>query len=174
MLVAQASAADTVWVLAPAGGLELATQVAIVLIATLLLLVLLILLIALLQLRKGVSALQGVVGRLEPSSHAIMERARGISENVEAITRSVRGDVNTITGSIEALTARLHQASDRMEERIEDFNALMEVVQEEAEDIFVGTASTVRGVRRSAATLSAAVETPSLPEPIEAEQTDAE
>jgi hypothetical protein len=37
-----------------------------------------------------------------------------------------------------------------MEERIEEFNALMEVVQGEAEDIFLGTASTVRGVREGA------------------------
>jgi hypothetical protein len=34
-----------------------------------------------------------------------------------------------------------------MEERIEEFNALMEVVQSEAEDIFIDTAATVRGVR---------------------------
>ena len=37
-----------------------------------------------------------------------------------------------------------------MEARIDDFNALMEVVQTEAEDIFLDTASTVRGVRQSA------------------------
>ena len=32
-----------------------------------------------------------------------------------------------------------------------EFNALLAVVQEEAEDLFVSTASTVRGVRRGAA-----------------------
>ncbi|MCA9738295.1 MAG: hypothetical protein KC645_11780, partial [Gemmatimonadetes bacterium] len=91
---------------------------------------------------------------------AVLERARGVTENVEAITRSLKDDVGSLTGSVEALTARLHQASDRMEERIEDFNALMEVVQEEAEDIFVGTASTVRGLRTGAAAL-----TPASPPP---------
>lgn len=34
-----------------------------------------------------------------------------------------------------------------MEDRIEEFNALMEVVQGEAEEIFIDTASTMRGVR---------------------------
>jgi len=37
-----------------------------------------------------------------------------------------------------------------MEERIEEFNALMEVVQTEAEDLFLDTASTMRGVRAGA------------------------
>ncbi len=43
-----------------------------------------------------------------------------------------------------------------MEERIEEFNALMEVVQGEAEDIFIDTAATVRGVRESARSITAA------------------
>jgi len=51
---------------------------------------------------------------------------------------------------VKSLTDRLQLASDRMEERIEEFNALMEVVQDEAEDIFIDTASTVRGVRAGA------------------------
>ncbi len=41
-----------------------------------------------------------------------------------------------------------------MEERIEEFNALMEVVQGEAEDIFLDTASTVRGVRAGARSIA--------------------
>jgi hypothetical protein len=41
-----------------------------------------------------------------------------------------------------------------MEERIEEFNALIEVVQGEAEDIFLDTASTVRGVREGARSIT--------------------
>jgi hypothetical protein len=43
-----------------------------------------------------------------------------------------------------------------MEERIEEFNALMEVVQTEAEDLFLDTASTVRGVRAGARSIGSA------------------
>jgi hypothetical protein len=42
-----------------------------------------------------------------------------------------------------------------MEERIGEFNVLMEVVQSEAEDVFVGAASTIRGVRAGTRTLRA-------------------
>jgi hypothetical protein len=40
------------------------------------------------------------------------------------------------------------------ERRLGDFNALLQVVQEEAEQMFVSTASAVRGVRTSASALS--------------------
>jgi len=80
----------------------------------------------------------------------VSDRARSISDNVEFITLALRTDVDRLHDSVQALAERLHVASERMEERIEEFNALMEVVQGEAEDIFLDTASTVRGVREGA------------------------
>ncbi len=41
-----------------------------------------------------------------------------------------------------------------MEDRIEEFNALMEVVQGEAEGVFLDTAATVRGLRAGARQLA--------------------
>jgi hypothetical protein len=61
---------------------------------------------------------------------------------------------------VKALTGRLHQASARMEERIEEFNALMEVVQSEAEEVFLDTAATVRGVREGARAMGRSREEP--------------
>jgi len=80
----------------------------------------------------------------------VSDRARSISDNVEFITLALRTDVDRLHDSMQALAERLHVASERMEERIEEFNALMEVVQDEAEGIFLDTASTVRGVREGA------------------------
>lgn len=84
----------------------------------------------------------------------VADRARVISENLEFITQALRRDVEKVNASVEALTDRLHLASERMEERIEEFNALMEVVQGEAEEMFLETASTVRGVREGARTIT--------------------
>lgn len=72
---------------------------------------------------------------------------RRASENVEAVSAAVRREVEHFTRSISSLSDRLTQASDRMEERIEEFNALMEVIQAEAEEVFVDTAAAARGVR---------------------------
>ncbi len=91
--------------------------------------------------------------RLSGQSDPLLIHGRGIAANVEFITAALRTDVQSLSGSVHALSDRLQQASDRMEERIEEFNALMEVVQGEAEEMFLDTASTVRGVQASAADL---------------------
>jgi len=92
----------------------------------------------------------------------VSDRARVISDNLEYITQSLRTDVEALNASVRGLSDRLELASDRMEERIEDFNALMEVVQGEAEEMFLDTAATVRGVREGARAIteSAAMRAP--------------
>jgi uncharacterized protein YoxC len=128
-------------------------DIAVIIVALTVVALLFVVVFAILQFRNLVVKTRNILDRMEPQIHPVLERARGTSENVEFITRALRKDVERLTGSVEALTARLHQASDRMEERIEEFNALMEVVQLEAEGIFVQTASTVRGVRAGAEAL---------------------
>jgi hypothetical protein len=51
---------------------------------------------------------------------------------------------------------RLHQAVALSERRLNEFNALLEVVQQEAEQMFVSTASAVRGVRTTASAFAGA------------------
>lgn len=141
---------------APSGssGLVFAADVATVVIAVAMLV--LVLLAGLLVLR-----INGMLKELRLSMRQNMgpvsDRARSISDNVEFITQAVRTDVEQLNGSVKALTDRLQLASERMEERIEEFNALMEVVQGEAEDLFLDTASTVRGVREGARAISRSV-----------------
>ena len=91
----------------------------------------------------------------------VSDRARSISDNVEFITQAVRTDVEQHNDSVKGLTDRLKLASERMEERIEEFNALMEVVQGEAEEIFLDTASTMRGVREGARAITKGGDRPS-------------
>ncbi|MDE0897874.1 MAG: hypothetical protein OSA81_02550 [Longimicrobiales bacterium] len=107
----------------------------------------------------------------------VSDRARSISDNVDFITQSLRSDVEQLSSSVTALSGRLHLASEQMEDRVEDFNALMEVVQGEAEGVFLDTASTVRGVREGARVISegAATRTPSpSPCPNDVAQHDAD
>ena len=69
------------------------------------------------------------------------------------ITTSVRTDVQQVNATIAAANQRLQQAVALTETRLNEFNALLAVVQQEAETMFVATASTVRGVRTGAAAL---------------------
>ena len=89
----------------------------------------------------------------------VSDRARSISDNVEFITQALRTDVERLNASVKGLNDRLHQASGHMEQRIEEFNALMEVIQGEAEGAFIKTAAAVRGVKEGAQKLSKAART---------------
>ena len=158
------AAADTVVAVMPRDALSVATDVAVLIMATG---VAVLSLLAIVVLRRVDRSTRTLRRRVESSLAPVSDRARSISDNVEFITEALRTDVQALHGSVKALSDRLQQASDRMEERIEEFNALMEVVQGEAEDIFLDTAATVRGVREGAArAISGAPEEPSRDDPI--------
>jgi hypothetical protein len=135
----------------PRDGLSVAADVAVVVIGAAVAVLALVTAALLLRLSRAVGELRiGVRQNLGPVS----DRARAISDNVEFITQALRTDVERLNSSVKALTDRLNLASERMEERVEEFNALMEVVQDEAEGIFIDTASTVRGVRAGARSIA--------------------
>ena len=135
----------------PRDGLSVAADVAIVVIGVAIVLLAIVMAALLLRLNRAIGEARiGVRQNLGPVS----DRARAISDNVEFITQALRADVERLNASVKALTDRLHLASERMEQRIEEFNALMEVVQDEAEGIFIDTASTVRGVRAGARSMA--------------------
>lgn len=70
-----------------------------------------------------------------------------VSENAVAVSRSVKGDVDRLSGSVTAATEKLQEAAKVAERRVGEFNALLGVVQEEAEELFIGGASALRGAR---------------------------
>jgi len=116
--------------------------------------VLVSLLVVLLQLRKFTRSIGSVAKRLEKDAAPVMERARSVAENVDFITMAVRTDVQKLNATVSNLNDRLKEASVRMEERIQDFTALVEVLQNEAEDLALDTAAAVRGVRAGTRSLA--------------------
>jgi uncharacterized protein YoxC len=100
--------------------------------------------------RKMVGRVNGLVGRMQEQATPVLRHGQDVAENVNYITTSIREDVQRLKGTIHTAQAKLERAAETTERRISDFNALLEVVQEEAEAIFVSTASTVRGVRAGA------------------------
>ncbi len=137
---------DTVFVLADSGGLQTAADISLVVMAVGSALVLFAVALILIQIRK---LMKGLNEQIKPAA----ERARVVAENLEYVSAVIREDVRKVNDSVSTITARLNDASDRVEERVQEFHALMEVVQGEAESVFLDTAAAVRGVRASAKTL---------------------
>ncbi len=103
--------------------------------------------------RKSYARVNTLLDRVYGDINPLMRHASAIADNVNFISTSIRVDVQQINQTIAAANARLTQAIAMTEERLREVNALLTVVQEEAEDIFVSTASTMRGMRAGASVL---------------------
>lgn len=147
-----AAVADTVVTIVARDTLSTVVDVAVVILVVALVVAVMAVVGLILALRRGVLRVKDLIARLEKDP--ILRRGQNVAENVEAISATLRKDVTRLSASVDQISERLDQASERMEERVEDFNALLEVMQEEAEDIFVRTASRVRGVRAAAGSLT--------------------
>ena len=122
--------------------------------------VLVALLVVLLQLKKLTRVFGSIAKRLEKDATPVMERAKSVAENVDFITMAVRTDVQKVNASVASLNDRLAEASGRMEERIQDFTALVQLLQNEAEDLALDTAAAVRGVRAGTRSLAGEEQAP--------------
>jgi uncharacterized protein YoxC len=81
-----------------------------------------------------------------------IRNATTVSENAVAVSKAVRGDVDRLSGTVTAATEKLKEAAAVAEQRVGEFNALLGVVQEEAEELFIGGAAAIRGARTGAET----------------------
>jgi uncharacterized protein YoxC len=97
--------------------------------------------------RKSYAKISDLLDRVYNDISPLMRHASTIADNVNYITTSVRVDVQQVSQTVAAANQRLMQAVNATEARIKQLNALLEVVQEEAESAFVTTASTLRGVK---------------------------
>ena len=104
--------------------------------------------------RKSYRRVNKLLERIYGDINPIMRHASSVADNINYITTSIRADVQQINATIAGANERLQEAVLLTERRLGDFNALLQVVQEEAEQMFVSTASAVRGVRTSASALS--------------------
>lgn len=97
--------------------------------------------------RKTYKKVNELIDRVYGDVSPLVRSASIAADDAKDILAIVKGDVRQVQQTIAAANSRLLKAVREAEERLDQFNALIEVVQDEAESAFVGTASTVRGVR---------------------------
>jgi hypothetical protein len=102
---------------------------------------------AALNFRKSYKKISDMLDKIYGDVNPIMRHASTIADNVDYISTSVRVDIQQVSKTIAAANQTLLKAVQAAEERINQLNALVEVMQEEVEAVFVATASTVRGVK---------------------------
>jgi len=101
--------------------------------------------------RKTYKKVNELIDRVYGDVAPLVRSASVVTEDTREIIAIVKGDVRQVQQTVAAANARLLKAVKEAEARLDEFNALIEVVQDEAENAFVDTASTVHGVRRGLA-----------------------
>jgi uncharacterized protein YoxC len=155
LLLLQAVAVDTPVVRTVAserGWFETATGIASGLMTLTLLALTIALVPAAWNFRKSHKRVTELLDRVYGDINPIVRHLSTIADNADYITTSIRVDVQQVNQTIAGANQRLNHAVALAEQRLNEFNALIQVVQQEAEDTFVSTAATVRGVREGAAT----------------------
>jgi len=97
--------------------------------------------------RKSYKKVSDMLDKIYGDINPLMRHASAIADNVDYITTSIRVDVQQVSQTVAAVNQRLQDALAGAEDRMKQLNALLDVVQEEAESAFVTTASTIRGVQ---------------------------
>lgn len=97
--------------------------------------------------RKSYAKVSDMLDRIYGDINPLMRHASTIADNVNYISTSVRVDIQQVSQTISMANQKLVASVEAAEDRIKELNALLAVVQEEAEGAFVSTASTLRGVR---------------------------
>lgn len=103
--------------------------------------------------RNSYKRINELIDRFYGDIGPLVRNANTIADNVNYITTSIRVDVGQFNQTVALANERLTAAVKLAERRIRELDALMRVVQREAEDAFVTTAATLRGVQVGATTL---------------------
>lgn len=152
LLQAASAVADTVVTISasPTGlqrWVDLMTSISSIVIALVLIVIAISLVPAAWNSRKIYQRINNVMEQFGERSNPLLEHARNVADNVDYVSSAVRADVERLQATVAEAQTRLLRAADQAERRVNEFNALLEVVQEEAEELFIDTASTLRGVK---------------------------
>ena len=151
-LLMQAASAfpDTIYakqIAAQTGWFERVTSIASVVMTLTIIVLSAALIPAAWNFRKSYKKVSDMLDKVYGDINPLMRHASAIADNVDYISTSIRVDIQQVSQTVAAVNQRLQQAVQLAEDRINELNALLDVVQEEAESAFVATASTLRGVK---------------------------
>lgn len=114
-----------------------------------------------LSVRAAVGKVNDAVVKLSAETKPLIERATSIVEDTREVVAMVRTDVERLTDAAGAVSEQLIDAADVTSQRIDEVNAVLDVLQAELEGAAIGTVSAIRGVRVGARTLSDNLRNPS-------------
>ncbi|MDX1579728.1 MAG: hypothetical protein R3266_14680 [Gemmatimonadota bacterium] len=118
-------------------------------------------LISLIQMTRLLRAAREPMGRISKAAEELNERLKPVMANVEEaserarqIAVRLRDDADDVGRTLRHASESTERMVDLVEDRVAEVAALLEVVQEEAEETFFSTASILHGFRRGSERVS--------------------
>lgn len=112
------------------------------------------LILLLLSVRTAVHKVNDAVDHFTKETRPLIARATGIVDDAREVVAMVRTDVERVTDAAGLISEQLIDAAETTSQRIDEVNAVLDVLQGELETTAIGTVSAIRGVRVGARTLS--------------------
>lgn len=111
---------------------------------------LLSLILLLKAMRDGVHKLNATLDRVTGDTRPMLEDARAIVGDARQMVATIRRDAEHVSGAAAAMGDTLLDAADATAQRVDEVNAVLDVVQEELEATAITAVTAIRGVRRGA------------------------
>jgi hypothetical protein len=100
------------------------------------------------RLIRALRTLEGISTRLENQAAPLLARSDQLLEQSSQIASMLLSNVEAVDDTVARATESVLRMVDLAEERASDLNALLTVVQEEAEETFFSLAGLLRTIRR--------------------------
>jgi uncharacterized protein YoxC len=102
------------------------------------------------EFRSLARAVQRVTELLERDARPTLDSARRLVDDAQHVVSSVRREADDIVHSSQDVRERMQRLLERTEERLQDLDALIDVVQYEVEETALDVAAALRTTRRGA------------------------
>lgn len=112
------------------------------------------LLLLFLALRASVRRLTETADRLAADARPMLTQANAMVGDARTMVSLVKRDVERLTDAAGAVSEQLLDAAETTAQRVDEVNAVLDVLQDELEDTVLTTAAAIRGVRVGAQALA--------------------
>lgn len=101
------------------------------------------------QFSRLLERMERVFARTERHMEPVIEHLQNSADNMDYVTSAIRSDVEAVGDTVDQAARSTRRLLQMAEERATEINGFLEVVQEEAEETFLSTASLLRALRGS-------------------------
>ncbi len=101
------------------------------------------------------AVLERVAESLERDARPVLESVRGMVDDASGVIAAVRAEADGLAGASQDLRRRFERMVDRTDERLQDLDALVDVLQYEIEETALDVAAALRTTRRGAGVVRA-------------------